>query len=48
MTDTNMPELTLTPNAAAQAEPPQLTLGTEPPAAPGAEEIGRASCRERV
>ena len=38
MTDTNMPELTLTPNAAAQAEPPQLTLGTEPPAAPGAEE----------
>ena len=31
-------ELTLTPNAAAQAEPPQLTLGTEPPAAPGAEE----------
>ncbi len=38
MTDTNIPELTLTPNAAAQAEPPQLTLGTEPPAAPGAEE----------
>ena len=38
MTDTNMPELPLTPNAAAQAEPPQLTLGTEPPAAPGAEE----------
>ena len=38
MTDTNMPELTLTPNAAAQAEPPQLTLGTEPPVAPGAEE----------
>ena len=38
MTDTNMPELTLTLNAAAQAEPPQLTLGTEPPAAPGAEE----------
>ena len=38
MTDNNMPELTLTPNAAAQAEPPQLTLGTEPPAAPGAEE----------
>lgn len=38
MTDTNMPELTLIPNAAAQAEPPQLTLGTEPPAAPGAEE----------
>ena len=38
MTDTNMPELTLPPNAAAQAEPPQLTLGTEPPAAPGAEE----------
>ena len=38
MTDTNMPELTLTPNAAAQAEPPQLTLGTEPPAAPAAEE----------
>ena len=38
MTDTNMPELTLTPNAATQAEPPQLTLGTEPPAAPGAEE----------
>ena len=38
MTDTNMPELTLTPNAAAQAEHPQLTLGTEPPAAPGAEE----------
>ena len=38
MTDNNMPELTLTPNAAAQAEAPQLTLGTEPPAAPGAEE----------
>ena len=38
MTDTNMPELTLTLSAAAQAEPPQLTLGTEPPAAPGAEE----------
>ena len=38
MTDNNMPELTLTLSAAAQAEPPQLTLGTEPPAAPGAEE----------
>ena len=38
MTDNNMPELTLTPSAAAQAEVPQLTLGTEPPAAPGAEE----------
>ena len=36
MTDNNMPELTLTPSAAAQAEVPQLTLGTEPPAAPGA------------
>ena len=35
------PELTLDPTGAAQAaqaEPPQLTLGTEPPAAPGAEE----------
>ena len=38
MTDNNMPELTLTPSAAAQAEVPQLTLGTEPPATPGAEE----------
>ena len=38
MTDNNMPELTLTPNAAAQAEAPQLTLGNEPPAAPAAEE----------
>ena len=38
MTDNNMPELTLTPSAAAQAEVLQLTLGTEPPAAPGAEE----------
>ena len=38
MTDNNMPELTLTPSAAAQAEVPQLTLGAEPPAAPGAEE----------
>ena len=38
MTDNNMPELNLTLSAAAQAEPPQHTLGTEPPAAPGAEE----------
>ena len=33
MTDNNMPELTLTPNAAeAQQEAPQLVLGSEPPA----------------
>ncbi len=35
MTDNNMPELTLTPNAAeaaAQQEVPQLVLGSEPPA----------------
>ena len=38
MTDSNMPELTLILNADPQAESPQLTLGTEPPAAPGAEE----------
>ena len=40
MTDNNMPELTLTPNAAAQAAPqetPQLVLGSEP-AAPAQEE----------
>ena len=39
MTDNNMPELTLTPNAAAQAEAPQLTLGNEPPAAEEKKEV---------
>ena len=33
MTDNSMPELTLTPGAAAE-EVPQLVLGSEPPAAP--------------
>ena len=38
MTDNNMPELTLDASALAQAETPQLVLGNEAPAAPGAEE----------
>ena len=39
MTDTNMPELTLTPDTAAAAEMPTLTLTPEAPATPAAPEV---------
>ena len=39
MTDTNMPELTLTPDTAAAAEVPTLTLTPEAPATPAAPEV---------